>query len=261
MISSYFDDLTIMRGNTDIPSKRPIHLLNRDYWCLQYNHSGNISVRIDDRSPVQVIGPSLLITEPGHNYIFGNHEGWHHNYLAFSGSRVTRYVQTGFLPSKDCIVSIRDGHEFLSRMKECLRALHLGKLIEASHLFEGLLMELHQGERSGEDDPMEKGIQDLVLKIRERPELEWDLRTEAETLHLSHVHLRRLLKKATGQAPGQFQLDGRLKKAADLLTGTYSPIKQIAAECGLENIHYFSRVFSRKYGLPPGKFRRKFLGG
>ena len=259
MINSYYHDLSILRGNTNIPSQRLIHLKNRDYWCLQYNHEGTISIKIDGQSPVEAKGPSLLITSPGHDYTFGNNEGWHHNYLAFTGDRVERYLKTGFIP-QNSILTIREGHRFLAHFEDCLKSLQRQDRDDACYHFEGLLLQLHRESRPKKDASFQSEIHQLVKKMRDHPEIPTDLDAEAKRLHLSLVHLRRTFKKVTGQAAGQFQNDCRLAKAANQLTGTFLPIKQIAADCGLDNIHYFSRVFTRKYGLPPGKYRREFLG-
>jgi AraC-like DNA-binding protein len=39
------------------------------------------------------------------------------------------------------------------------------------------------------------------------------------------------------------------------------PIKQIAAECGFRNVHYFTTVFKRKCRMTPGAYRLRALWG
>ncbi len=260
MITSYYDDLTILGAGTSLRARRPIRLLGRKYWCLQYNHAGAIEVTIDSQSPRAIQGPSLLLTAPGHDYVFGSGNGWHHNYVAFAGGRVQRYIRTGFLPVSQPLLPIHDSHAFLAQLADCVGAFRRQNSLSACYKLEGLLLQLHRESRPVEAPPHHEQVRQLAERMRKSPGQTWRLAEEAEALHLSEVHLRRLFKQITGQAPGQFLLQCRLAIAADRLTGTLLPIKQIAATCGIENIHYFSRVFRRQYHLPPGRFRREFLG-
>ena len=38
-----------------------------------------------------------------------------------------------------------------------------------------------------------------------------------------------------------------------LLKTSDSPVLEIAAQCGFDNLSYFNRIFKRKYGVSPGK--------
>ncbi|HRI61782.1 MAG TPA: helix-turn-helix transcriptional regulator [Saprospiraceae bacterium] len=50
----------------------------------------------------------------------------------------------------------------------------------------------------------------------------------------------------------------RLEKASQLLVANrHLLIADIAFECGFNDPDYFSRVFSRRFGIPPTKFRNK----
>ena len=62
----------------------------------------------------------------------------------------------------------------------------------------------------------------------------------------------------TGLPPQQYLLQMRLSKAAELLKSTSSPIKEIAALSGWENVFYFSRLFRQKYYISPLQYRKEF---
>jgi AraC-like DNA-binding protein len=49
----------------------------------------------------------------------------------------------------------------------------------------------------------------------------------------------------------------RLQLAARLLETTRSTVLQVAAEVGYESEAAFSRAFSREFGLPPARYRRR----
>ncbi len=77
----------------------------------------------------------------------------------------------------------------------------------------------------------------------------------AARLNMSYSAFRRLFKTETGFSPGQFALQARLRKAARLLSQTNLPVHRIARQCGMESVHYFSRLFKQKTGSTPTKFR------
>ena len=47
----------------------------------------------------------------------------------------------------------------------------------------------------------------------------------------------------------------RLEEAEKQLRESDKSILEIALDCGFENVTYFNRLFKRKHGIPPGKYR------
>ena len=50
----------------------------------------------------------------------------------------------------------------------------------------------------------------------------------------------------------------RLEEAKQQLEATQLPIEAIAGECGYEDAGYFSRLFTKRVGLTPANYRRRF---
>lgn len=79
----------------------------------------------------------------------------------------------------------------------------------------------------------------------------------ARTAQSSPSHLGRLFKTETGMPPGQYLQIMRMKKAANLLTGTLMSVKQIMIEVGYRDKALFGRHFWRTFGLSPSGYRVK----
>ncbi len=68
----------------------------------------------------------------------------------------------------------------------------------------------------------------------------------------------RRFRKATGMSPLEYVHTLRLEEAKQQLEATQLPIEAIAGECGYEDAGYFSRLFSKRVGLTPAQYRRRF---
>ena len=79
----------------------------------------------------------------------------------------------------------------------------------------------------------------------------------ADELNMGYSKFRKLFKEYTGMAPGQYQIQLKLKRAINLLHDKNKPIKEIAMESGFSSPYYFSRIFKKKLGCSPLSFRNK----
>jgi AraC-like DNA-binding protein len=72
-------------------------------------------------------------------------------------------------------------------------------------------------------------------------------------------YFNRLIKSHTGMTYVAFLHHIRLETASCLLRTTRLPVEQIAGETGYRNVTYFYRIFMKKYGITPHKFRTECL--
>nr|WP_180203000.1 AraC family transcriptional regulator [Pseudomonas sp. SbOxS1]NYU02583.1 helix-turn-helix transcriptional regulator [Pseudomonas sp. SbOxS1] len=79
----------------------------------------------------------------------------------------------------------------------------------------------------------------------------------AKECSLSRSHFSRAFKKATGHSPRDWFQLARLTRAQELLEQTDFSISQVALECGFADQPHFTKIFSRSFGMPPGKWRAK----
>ena len=72
----------------------------------------------------------------------------------------------------------------------------------------------------------------------------------AETLHIDRSHLSRIYRSETGITLKEKIREIQLEEAHRLLAAGYS-VKDAAASCGFKDPLYFSKVYSKCYGVPP----------
>ena len=82
-----------------------------------------------------------------------------------------------------------------------------------------------------------------------------------KTLNLSCSRLRHIFKVETRITVGQFVGFIRLQRARELLETTALSIKEVMAEVGFNDKSYFSRKFSREFGISPSVYRSRFRCG
>jgi len=78
----------------------------------------------------------------------------------------------------------------------------------------------------------------------------------ADSVYLSPTYFAKVFKEETGQTPGNFLNAVRIDAGKQLLLSTSASILEISERVGFENQGYFTRVFKKTEGLPPGLYRK-----
>ncbi|MCB0565757.1 MAG: helix-turn-helix transcriptional regulator [Phaeodactylibacter sp.] len=73
---------------------------------------------------------------------------------------------------------------------------------------------------------------------------------------LSRSQIHRKLKKLTGVSTSAYIRSIRMQKAIELLLDSTLPISEIAFKVGFRDPSYFTRLFTKMYGVPPGEYRK-----
>jgi len=76
---------------------------------------------------------------------------------------------------------------------------------------------------------------------------------------MSSTNFRRLFRKMFGMSPGKYLQALRMKDAARLLLESEATIDRIALSVGFSDGNYFSRAFTRVFGMPPSSYRREII--
>ena len=94
-----------------------------------------------------------------------------------------------------------------------------------------------------------------VLRYLEEHYRDGSLTDIARSLHYELPSLSRLIRQKTGRTYTELLQEKRLIQAAWLLRNTDKNVDEIANAVGYENLSYFHRLFSARFGLSPRRYR------
>lgn len=80
----------------------------------------------------------------------------------------------------------------------------------------------------------------------------------AEHFYINKFYLTRVFKEQFGQSITNYLLQLRITQAKRMLRFSDHSIESVAAECGLQDANYFSRLFKKIEGITPGEYRRQW---
>ena len=90
----------------------------------------------------------------------------------------------------------------------------------------------------------------------EKTDEEVSISSIAKLYNITSAHFIRSFKKHYGITPNEYKQNFRITKAINLLKMTNLSIQDIAYQCGFNDSFYFSRVFKKKVGASPLKYRK-----
>ena len=94
-----------------------------------------------------------------------------------------------------------------------------------------------------------------VLSYVEEHYRDGELSKLARLLHYDLYWLSREIKKITGKNYTELVQEKRLNQAVYLLEHTTMSVMDIGMSVGYDNISYFHRIFQKRYGMTPRKYR------
>ena len=188
-------------------------------------------------------------------------------FCCFRGPRTEAFIRQGLLAPKDDLAPIRvtRPEAFLSTMRSLLAILRRPCISDeapvprAVLLLEDLLLQMQEQPALPYADPYFcHALEELAESIRKNPNLDWDLKKEADSIGISVPYLRKLFTNTYRCPPHKFILEYRLQMASDMLLHRQIPISEVAQRAGFEDPYYFSRIFKKRRGLSPFRYRSSF---
>lgn len=78
----------------------------------------------------------------------------------------------------------------------------------------------------------------------------------AKMQNLNADHFSRQFQTTLGIRPSEYIINKRLERAQFLMMTSCLTLQEITEQIGISDIYYFSRLFKRRFGVSPGRYRR-----
>ncbi|GEM_PF-6363248 len=168
-----------------------------------------------------------------------------------------RHVGSIFLGPFISTSDMNDRREIVKGEKD-LPSYDLVNFEKDSALFEAIAMGIIERTISasihGKGERWEKVYRLVINRYTEKI----GIADAARELNLSASRSSHLIRELFGMPFEQVVLEHRLRRAAALLESTDHSLAEIADSTGFCDVYHLSKMFKRKFKLPPGKYRMKF---
>jgi len=204
----------------------------------------------------------FIFPDMWHRYRPHKNTGWKEHYIGFLGDFTENIFQETFISKQKPLIYIGFQDDVIKHFFEIIENIKEEKPGYQQvcsgiilYLISNILSISKNREFSGRE--VEKKIKKACLMMRENLHVNINVEELARDYHIGYSHFRRMFKKYTGLSPAQYHLKLRLQRANELLMTTNMSIKQIAYELGFQSNYYFTRIFTKKYGVSPSLIRKR----
>ncbi|PPJ48968.1 AraC family transcriptional regulator [Rhizobium sp. KAs_5_22] len=129
--------------------------------------------------------------------------------------------------------------------------------IEQALISRFLAVATAEGGRADTISPLPpKALQRVLDKIESEKESNLTLAELANESGYSRAHFVKMFQAALGKTPFEYLRDQRLEKARRALSETRDDLASIASQVGFSSHSHMTRLFQRKYGISPSRYRR-----
>ncbi|MEW2174138.1 AraC family transcriptional regulator [Streptomyces sp. NPDC007027] len=207
------------------------------------------------RTPVT--GPSLIWLTPGtpHHYGADPHTGWDESFVDFTGPATATYTELGCIEPDRPLVPLADTAAPRAAVGRIVRAARRGNPlleVETGAAVHELLVSLRRARADLGPDG------DPVLQALARDAYQPLTVAQHASRHgMTPAELRTAVRRGAGCSPKDYLLGIRLGRAKELLAATDLPVAAVARRVGYDDPAYFSRIFARRVGTAPVRFREQ----
>ncbi|MFG3344775.1 helix-turn-helix domain-containing protein [Streptomyces sp. NPDC048018] len=219
--------------------------------------SGSGWYRGTDGRRTPVTAPALIWLTPGtpHHYSADPGSGWDESFVDFTGPATATYTELGYIEPDRPVVPLADAAPARAVIARIARAARPGNPlleVETGAAVHELLVTLRRAraDTNADGDPVLAALaRDAFRRL--------SVAEHAARHGMTPAELRTAVRRTAGCSPKDYLLTVRLGRAKELLAATDLPVAAVARRVGYDDPAYFSRLFTRRVGSAPVRFREQ----
>lgn len=207
---------------------------------------------------------TMILLFPGewHSYYPDQDSGWDEYWVGFRGPYIDQRIERHFFTREEPLHRIGLSATIVSLYNDILKFASeekAGYQQMISSIVLHILGSVYYKEKNGSftNTYVVDKINEARILMKEQIENPLTPEDIATRLGLGYSWFRRMFKEYTGVSPAQYQLQQKLLRAKELLTGSSLNISEIAYSLKFENVGQFSTFFKKKEGVTPSEFRER----
>lgn len=246
----------------------------RDYWLIHFIVKGNGMVRVENME-YEASGSQIFAIRPHQitYYQASASSPWEYFYIGFEGAWALQIMKDiGFINDDTIVIQIPNPDEIfqlLKKMKSYIKTyLEMGDgVLGICGCIYSIFQLLSEGRNDDQiilghenSDLLQHEYTRTLISIIETSFSEKiNIQELANRLHLNRSYMSELFSKDTGMSIKSYLTEKRMQRAAIMLQDPNRSVKNIAALCGFDDSLYFSRAFSKYFGVSPQQYRKQIL--
>lgn len=170
-------------------------------------------------------------------------------YVERGGRPTFRPEETApFLSTLDALYKLASGSDYIRDMR----------INEELNRLCTLLMEQSWHPEEASSAPKKTSVIDVKEYLEQHYAEKISLEELSKQFFINKYYLTRVFKEQFGQSITAYLTSLRITHAKQLLRFSDKSVEEIGLECGLGQLHYFSRVFKEVEGVPPSIYRSQW---
>lgn len=106
------------------------------------------------------------------------------------------------------------------------------------------------------DDKANSSLEKIKIYFRDNLYEQFNIEDMCDSMEMNYYQLRNYFNQETGMSPYQYLIDMKIQKAIEFLETTDFSIKEISYKLAFDSQYYFSRLFKKKTGVSPSKWKK-----
>ncbi len=230
---------------------------------MVYISNGKGVFEMENVDPIVVEGGTLFLLFPDvwHRYKPLENTGWEEFWVGFDGHYAEYLMRQDCFDAQNPVLNMGFNTEFLNifiRLIDTVKYEGIAYTQISSCLVIQLLGLVYASALMTEKSRtrQEQIIRAVRYKIHQNWSDNLDLEKLASEQNVSYVWFRKAFKDVMGISPGQYHLNLKIEKAAQMLKETTLLVAEVANQAGFESEFYFSRIFKKKMNVKPSDYRK-----